>query len=223
MGKYIDSEKLIAGIDSILSACTKQTHTVVFNTCTHIKGLITTLQQEQPEANEVEKALSLQIQAYLTTASDELYAPGKPLYTEAHHKGIHECMLMWQKLHQYYFSTMQEQPVTKDTSSHLEHWLAFFGCPKENIEKCATQIAQGYGAIRYLEGVQHGAEAVNELAGQERPEGDLEEEIDAVWNPRFNLGWDEKSLLSINHSAFETIARHFAEWGAIHLNARKKD
>lgn len=57
-----------------------------------------------------EKALSLQIQAYLTTASDELYAPGKPLCTEEHHKGIHECMKMWQKLHQYYFSTKQEQP-----------------------------------------------------------------------------------------------------------------
>lgn len=53
---------------------------------------------------------------------------------------------------------------------------------------------------------------------QEQPEADLEKEIDAVWNPRFNLGWNEKSLLSINHSAFETIARHFYELG---LNARK--
>ncbi len=46
-------------------------------------------------------------------------------------------------------SLQQEQPVTKEQSS-LEYWLAFFGCPEENIEKCATQIAQGYGAIRYL-------------------------------------------------------------------------
>ena len=49
--KYIDAEKLIAEIDSILSSCTKQTHTGVFNTCTHFKGLITSLQQEQPEAD----------------------------------------------------------------------------------------------------------------------------------------------------------------------------
>jgi len=49
--KYIDAEKLIAEIDSILSSCTKQTHTGVFNTCTHIKGLITSLQQEQPEVD----------------------------------------------------------------------------------------------------------------------------------------------------------------------------
>lgn len=54
----------------------------------------------------------------------------------------------------------------------------------------------------------------------EQPEVDLEKEIDAVWNPRFNLGWDEKSLLSINRSAFETIARHFYEIG---LNARKEE
>lgn len=75
-------------------------------------------------------------------------------------------------------SLQQEQPVTKEPISHLEHWLAFFGCPEENIEKCATQIAQGYGAIRYLEGVQNGAEAVNELAQQEQPEVDLEGEVE---------------------------------------------
>jgi len=55
---------------------------------------------------------------------------------------------------------------------------------------------------------------------QEQPEVDLEKEIDVVWNPRFNLGWDEKSLLSINRSAFETVARHFYELG---LNARKEE
>ena len=56
-----------------------------------------------------------------------------------------------------------------DRSVGLEYWLRHFGMPEENIEKCVTQIAQGYGACRYLEGVQHGAEAVNELAEQEHP------------------------------------------------------
>ena len=118
MSKYIDAEKLIAELtkmqftlnasyrkpqsDSIVRAISLEYDDVI--------SLVTSLQQEQMEVNEVEKALSLQIQAYLTTASDELYAPGKPLYTEAHHKGIHECMLMWQKLHQHYFPTKQEQP-----------------------------------------------------------------------------------------------------------------
>ena len=53
---------------------------------------------------------------------------------------------------------------------------------------------------------------------QEQPEVDLEKEIDRMWNPRFNLGWDDNSLLSINHKSFEAIARHFYELG---LNARK--
>ena len=53
---------------------------------------------------------------------------------------------------------------------------------------------------------------------QELPEVDLEKEIDALWNPRFNLGWDEKSLISVNRAGFENIARHFYELG---LKARK--
>lgn len=44
-------------------------------------------------------------------------------------------------------------------------------------------------------------------------EMDLEKEIDKIWNPRFNLGWDEKSLLSINHEGFTTIAKYFYELG----------
>lgn len=81
-------------------------------------------------------------------------------------------------LRNFITSLQQEQPETKEQISHLEHWLAFFGCPEENIEKCTTQIAQDYGAIRYLEGIRHGAEAVNELAQQEQPEVDLEGEVE---------------------------------------------
>ena len=44
-------------------------------------------------------------------------------------------------------------------------------------------------------------------------EVDLKKEIDKIWNPRFNLGWDEKSLLSINHEGFTTIAKYFYELG----------
>ena len=53
-------------------------------------------------------------------------------------------------------------------------------------------------------------------------EKDLEKEIDAIWNPRFNLGWDDYSLLSMNHAGFASIARHFAEWGADHLRDSTK-
>lgn len=44
-------------------------------------------------------------------------------------------------------------------------------------------------------------------------EVDLEKEIDNIWNPRFNLGWDEKSLLSMNYEGFATVAKHFFELG----------
>lgn len=62
MSKYIDSEKLIAEIDSILSACTKQTHTGVYNTCHRIKGIVASLQQEQPEV-DLEKEIEKQIRS----------------------------------------------------------------------------------------------------------------------------------------------------------------
>jgi len=105
MSKYIDAEKLIAELTKLqftLNASYRKPQSdnivrAISLEYDDILSIVGSLQQEQPEANEVEKALSLQIQAYLTTASDELYAPGKPLYTKEHHEGIHECMKMWQK------------------------------------------------------------------------------------------------------------------------------
>jgi len=54
----------------------------------------------------------------------------------------------------------------------------------------------------------------------DQPEVDLSKEIDEIWNPRFNLGWDEHSALSMNHEGFVHIARHFYNLG---LNARKEE
>jgi hypothetical protein len=48
----------------------------------------------------------------------------------------------------------------------LEEILGFYGMPKYNIEAAAEQIAETYGACRYLDGVKVGAEAVNELKEQ---------------------------------------------------------
>lgn len=107
-------------------------------------------------------------------------------------------------------SLQQEQTVTKEPISHLEHWLAFFGCPEENIEKCATQIAQGYGAIRYLEGVQHGAEAVNELAKQEQPEINIEQEVDLWRDKNIDKTLDARcSGENITRKNQIDLARHF--------------
>lgn len=112
-------------------------------------------------------------------------------------------------LRNFIASLHQEQPETKEQISHLEHWLAFFGCPEENIEKCATQIAQGYGAIRYLEGIRHGAEAVNELAQQEQPEANLEKAARCVYESWMGGTMDD-------------VRRYMVELGKV-LNARKEE
>ena len=108
----------------------------------------------------------------------------------------------------YIHSVMKEQEQPK---GNLEYWLEHFGMPKENIDNCITQIAQGYGACRYLEGIQHGAEAVNELAKQEQPEVELEKEVkDYFMDSGYNLPYYE----------CWTIAKHFFELG---LSARKEE
>ena len=45
----------------------------------------------------------------------------------------------------------------------LKECLRHYGMPEENIDSCVTQIEQGYGANRYLDGVNDGAEAANSL------------------------------------------------------------
>ena len=112
-------------------------------------------------------------------------------------------------------SLQQEQP-----KGNLEYWLEHFGMPKENIDNCITQIAQGYGACRYLDGIQHGAEAVNELAKQEQPEVELENYIS---NKLRELGAD-----LINHKPYSfNHGLNVGKTNAYHdildrLNARKK-
>lgn len=157
MNTYIDADKLIAEIErrkKLLENGTGHPEVMkrvegVLKGYNSILGLIKSQQQEQPEVNKVEKALSLQIQAYLTTASDELYAPGKPLYTKEHHEGIHECMKMWQKLHQYYFSTKQAHPEV-DLEKEINNFFEGVGMPvywcndTEQREFCSTLARHFY-------------------------------------------------------------------------------
>lgn len=56
---------------------------------------------------------------------------------------------------------------------------------------------------------------------QEHPEVDLEKEANECWDYVFSaIGWDENSLMTINHKEFLAFARHFYELG---LNARKEE
>lgn len=48
-------------------------------------------------------------------------------------------------------------------TSVLNNILEYYGMPTENIDFAVEQIAETYGANRYLEGVRDGADAVTEL------------------------------------------------------------
>ena len=93
---------------------------------------------------------------------EPMFAKGDDSYYEGEDEGYNKILALIDSL-QY------EQPQVADASKmeqpegYLEYWLEHFGMPKENIENCANQIAQGYGASRFLEGVEVGAEAVTEL------------------------------------------------------------
>ena len=93
----------------------------------------------------------------------------------------------------------------------------------EEIKKLQKQYSEAPTRNTYEKGLKEGRligykDALHKLDTLEVKEVDLDKEIDNIWNPRFNLGWDEKSLLSMNHEGFTTIAKHFFELG---LKAQK--
>lgn len=60
---------------------------------------------------------------------------------------------------------------------------------------------------------------------REQPEAGLEKEIDRYFNPHgMKLQFDRsKGNTILKPEQLIKFARHFAEWGAIHLNARKEE
>ena len=58
-------------------------------------------------------------------------------------------------------------------------------------------------------------EALSTMKAQEQPEVDLEKEVEKCLK--------QYNMLAVGKKDFTDIARHFAEWGAIHLNARKEE
>ncbi len=58
------------------------------------------------------------------------------------------------------------------------------------------------------------------IVQQEQPEVDLEKEANECWDYVFSaIGWDENSLMTMNHKEFLAFAHHFYELGH---NARKE-
>lgn len=86
----------------------------------------------------------------------------------------------------------------------------------EFIKKSETK---GYTTLEYLHKAEGLSLALQHIASlqQEQPEVDLDREIIKYKVP-FT---DEREYL--NETTLDAIARHFAEWGAIHLNARKEE
>ncbi len=56
--------------------------------------------------------------------------------------------------------------------------------------------------------------SVTKISDQEIPiSDDIEKEADICWDYVFSaLGWDENSLMTMNHKEFLAFASHFAEW-----------
>ena len=85
------------------------------------------------------------------------------------------------------------------------------------IDDIPASVDSGAGYVidevyKIFDSLQQEKPQVADASKMEQPEVDLENEINAVWNPRFNLGWDEHSCLTMNRAGFESFARHFAEW-----------
>lgn len=75
-----------------------------------IRRLIDKYKKEQKERNK-ELSLSLGIAAHLNTLDDIMFDRGEDL------KNIHDCMRMWQKLHNHYFYGNDTGYNSKQTDS----------------------------------------------------------------------------------------------------------
>ena len=84
---------------------------------------------------------------------------------------------------------------------------------KEKLDAIRAEIHRLVDVRGYDRGMANDLFAFMDSLPNEPISKDLEKEIDSIWNPRFHLGWDEKSLLSINHGGFTSIAKHFFELG----------
>ena len=70
------------------------------------------------------------------------------------------------KLKEWYFKKVSDlckkNREKKNMDSHtIEYWLRYYGMAEEKIDAATQMIVQDYGASRYLEGVNDGADAVN--------------------------------------------------------------
>lgn len=112
-------------------------------------------------------------------------------------------------------TTIRERSILID----IETAIASLQQDKDVLELCSQSWWEDRGWIMIppnvtLEGIDVLLKQVKKKLQQEQSEVDLEKEIKNYLATKC-AGDDEPSV--------SEIARHFAEWGAIHLNARKED
>ena len=161
--------------------------------------------QEQPVSEDVskEKSLSLQIQAYLNTCSDELYAEGKPLYSEYRQKEIHDCMAMWKKLHDNYFYNKSFHPVSEGLEEEIEEYCYKPFYEVESVMSCLS-----------VEELADIARHFYELGRQSKSilSDDLEKATREYAMDDFYNGYSSGSIIEDTMKNFKAGA----EWGAEH-------
>jgi flavodoxin len=163
-----------------------------------------------------ELSLSLQIQAYLNTASDELYAKDKPLYSEKRIEDIHKCMKMWTKLHNFYFYNYSEQKPTYHkfrAGDVIRHIKQGFTCKIDSVDteyrisKCNLGNHLPFEAEDYYELVEQKPEWSNEYKGL--LEAQYQQGYEDGKKVHVNVEWSEEDESCINYILINCM--HYAE------------
>lgn len=97
-----------------------------------------------------------------------------------------------------------------------------------DADKLIAEIERRRLSNRYIDTESYENELLEIITSlqQEQPEVDLEKELIFYHNEHFSpcendVLFSERTGRELDYSDYEDIAHHFAEWGAIHLNARK--
>lgn len=71
------------------------------------------------------------------------------------------------------------------------------------------------------------SKAIDIIQQSKQPDADLEAEVERWWNERYaklkkDYKFDSTSGHYFDNETIIELVRHFAEWGAVHLNVRKE-
>lgn len=100
-------------------------------------------------------------------------------------------------------SLQQEQPKVQNGKFIFPKYL--YARTKDNKTIDMSYAPQDMTAVEYIR---------NDFVQHEQPDVDLDKEANECWDYVFSaIGWDENSLMTMNHKEFLAFARHFYELG----------